>query len=165
MTKLLFKSQPKSFISNNYQFLYSSFFYTYLHLRHKIHFKRTKHLVNLLLHLSSIKSPKVHILGSGSSVLDTITSIEHSDIVVGNNMSCLLDIPHDIYFAEICGSSISHFSDGMLQLIRTNQYKLNHCYFKNLRASYNNPQKAFVEYSQLGFDFIADQSLYCQYLD
>ena len=158
-------SSLKQSASNNYQFIYSTLFYLHLTLRYNISFNRTTHLVSVLSSISKSKSSTVHILGSGASVLESLGSIPKTDIVIGNNMSCLLDIYHDIYFAEFCGPKISLFSDGMLKIVKLNRDKMGRCYFKNLRARYNEPFEAFHKYSQLGFEFIADHSLCCLHPD
>lgn len=165
MNNKAISSRLKQSTSNNCQFVYSSLFYLYLSRRYNIQFTRTKHLVSALSSLSISKSSKVHILGSGASVLETLGSIPDTDIVIGNNMSCLLDIHQDLYFAEFCGRKISNFSEGMFELVKLNRFKLGRCYFKNIRAKYNEPCQAFYHYTNLGFEFIADQSLCCQDLD
>ena len=59
----------------------------------------------------------VHIIASGSSVLDSYHKIRSNDFVIGFNFSALLNIKFDLYFFELGSEKYKSYSTKQMMLI------------------------------------------------
>lgn len=141
-------SGMKKYIKNIF-LLNKCFYGLYMRLqlyRNKLYFERKtskiksseiitqSKILSIVTHEKSKKDSDVcHIIGSGWSLHESISSISEKDFVVGFNYAGLIGIPFDIYFVEFGGSAVKNISYQHLSIVK--DYVLKHTnliFFKNL---------------------------------
>lgn len=94
-------------------------------------------------------SKTCHIIGSGWSLHDSVSTISHNDFVIGFNYAGLIGIPFDVYFVEFGGDSVKSISNQHLSIVKDFVSKnTNLIYFKNLWEDKNDI--AFINSNWLG---------------